>query len=203
MRARASPISIHCAAPSIHTFLAFTMSVAGLRFSRSSYPSTPLETRSGSYIYDGAPSTYHEWEFRTSMRLKLYEDAIRSKSKKPKGDAKSIDPDDSDDDSRAEEANPTRAATAPVPSEDGPDMEATTVPADGSSSLQGPVLPHRSQMTRVQPRVLLLHCQWTNRRPTLLRRGRRWSMECWKDFATKPSSLREISASNLSPHPVV
>eukprot|EP00439_Symbiodinium_sp_Y106_P034392 s1461_g4.t1 len=67
------------------------------------------------------------------MRLKLYEDAIRSKSKKPKGDAKSIDPDDSDDDSRAEEASPTRAATAPVPSEDRPDMEATTMPADGSS----------------------------------------------------------------------
>ena len=109
------------------------MSVAGLRFSRSSYPSTPLETRSGSYIYDGAPSTYHDWELRTSMRLKLYEDAIRSKSKKPKGDAKSIDPDDSDDDSRAEEASPTRAATAPVPSEDRPDMEATTMPADGSS----------------------------------------------------------------------
>ena len=67
------------------------------------------------------------------MRLKLYEDAIRSKSKKSKGDAKSIGPDDSDDDSRAEEASPTRAATAPVPSEDRPDMEATA-PADVSSS---------------------------------------------------------------------
>ena len=32
-------------------------------------------------------------------------------------------------------------------------------------------------------------------RPTPSRRGRRWSIECWKDFATKPSSLREISAS--------
>ena len=38
------------------------------------------------------------------MRLKLYEDAIRSKSR-TKGDAKSIDPDDSDD-SRTDAANP-------------------------------------------------------------------------------------------------
>ena len=68
------------------------------------------------------------------LSLKLYEDAIRSKSKKPKGDAKSIDPDDSDDDSRAEEASPTRAATAPVTSEDRPDMDAAAAPAAGSGS---------------------------------------------------------------------
>ena len=60
--------------------------------------------------------------------------SIRSKSKKAKGDAKSIDPDDSEDDSRAEEANPTRAATALVPSEDRPDMDATAARADGSGS---------------------------------------------------------------------
>ena len=134
MLARASPTSTHCAVPSNRISPAFPMSVAGLRYARSSYPSTPLETRSGSYINAGEPSTFHDWEFRTSMRLKLYEDAIRAKSRKPKGDAKSIDPDDSDGDSRAEEARPTRAATAPVPSEDRPDMEATPAPADGSSS---------------------------------------------------------------------
>ena len=110
------------------------MSVAGLRYARSSYSGTPLETRSGSYIYAGEPSTFHDWEFRTSMRLKLYEDAIRAKTRRPKGDTKSIDPEDSDGDSRAEEASPTRAATAPVPSEDRPDGEATPMPADGSSS---------------------------------------------------------------------
>ena len=105
------------------------MPVAGLRYARSSYSGTPLETRSGSYIYAGEPSTFHDWEFRTSMRLKLYEDAIRAKTRsRPKGDTKSIDPEDSDGDSRAEEASPTRAATAPV------DMEATPAPADGSSS---------------------------------------------------------------------
>ena len=130
MQARAFTSTL--CAPFISPF-AITMSVAGLRFSRSSFPSTPLEARSGSYKNDGAPSTYHDWEFRTSMRLQLHEDAIRSTSKKAKSDAKSIDPDDSDD-NRAEEESPTRAATAPVPSEDRPDMDATTAPADGSGS---------------------------------------------------------------------
>ena len=43
-------------------------SVAGLRFARSEFPgasAAPLETRSGSYIYDGGASSYHDWEFRT------------------------------------------------------------------------------------------------------------------------------------------
>ena len=44
------------------------------------------------------PVRFHDWEFRTSMRLKLYEDAIRAKTRRPKGDTKSIDPEDSDGD---------------------------------------------------------------------------------------------------------
>ena len=65
-------------------------SVAGLRFARSEFPGTsaaPLETRSGSYIYDGGASSYHDWEFRTNLRLRLYECAIaakRAKLKTPK-----------------------------------------------------------------------------------------------------------------------
>ena len=47
--------------------------------------STPLETRSGSYIYNGDPAYFHDWEFRTLMRLKLYEDAIKAKAQKRKG----------------------------------------------------------------------------------------------------------------------
>ena len=47
--------------------------------------STPLETRSGSYIYNGDPAYFHDWEFRTLMRLKLYEDAIKAKAQKKKG----------------------------------------------------------------------------------------------------------------------
>ena len=63
--------------------------------------------------------------------------SIRSKSKKAKGDAKSIDPDDSDDDSRAEEATPTGAATAPVPSKDRPDMDAGDRHSEGNGGMNG------------------------------------------------------------------
>ena len=62
------------------------MSVAGLRFTRAAgQTSTSLETRSGSYIYNGDPVYVHDWEFRTLMRLKLYEDAIKAKAQKKKG----------------------------------------------------------------------------------------------------------------------
>ena len=45
-------------------------SVAGLRFARNEFPgisAAPLETRSGSYIYDGGASFYHDGEFRTNL----------------------------------------------------------------------------------------------------------------------------------------
>ena len=57
--------------------------MAGLRFTRiAGQTSTPLEIRSGSYVYNGDPAYFHAWEFRTLMRLKLYEDAIRAKAQK-------------------------------------------------------------------------------------------------------------------------
>ena len=60
--------------------------MAGLRFTcTAGQTSTPLETRSGSYIYNGDPAYFHDWEFRTHMRLKLYEDAIKAKAQKKKG----------------------------------------------------------------------------------------------------------------------
>ena len=60
--------------------------MAGLRFTRTAgQTSTPSETRSGSYIYNGDPAYFHDWEFRTLMRLKLYEDAIKAKAQKEKG----------------------------------------------------------------------------------------------------------------------
>ena len=62
------------------------MSVAGLRFTRTAgQTSILLETRSGSYIYDGDPAFFHDWEFRTLVRLKLYEDAIKAKAQNKKG----------------------------------------------------------------------------------------------------------------------
>ena len=58
------------------------MSVAGLRYQpRTGTTGTPLETRSGSYIYSGDAASFHHWEFRTLMRLKFHGDAIRSKRK--------------------------------------------------------------------------------------------------------------------------
>ena len=59
------------------------MSVAGLRFQRYSGSTTaPQKTRSGSYIYSGDPASFHDWEFRTRMRLRLCEDAVKAKARK-------------------------------------------------------------------------------------------------------------------------
>ena len=48
------------------------MSVAGLRFG-SDRSTVPLETKSGSYIYHGDAAHYHDWEFRTLLRIKLFD----------------------------------------------------------------------------------------------------------------------------------
>ena len=49
-----------------------TMSVTGLRYTRTSgQSSTLLEIRSGSYIYNDDPACFHGRESRTLMRLKL------------------------------------------------------------------------------------------------------------------------------------
>ena len=130
------------------------MSVSGLRYTRATHAGTPLETRSGSYIYDGAPNTFHDWEFRTAMRLKLYEDAIRAKSK-PKGD-KHIDPDDSDD-SHTEAASLTRAAAdPPVPSEDRPDVEAVPQPSSDGPSRPSARAPKTSDAGSVKSTAALM-----------------------------------------------
>ena len=47
------------------------MSVAGLKYSGAQQwgHSAPAETKSGSYIYSGSASAYHDWEFRTRIRV--------------------------------------------------------------------------------------------------------------------------------------
>ena len=40
-----------------------------MRFRPDSNTATPLETNSCSYIYDGSISAFHEWDFRTQMRI--------------------------------------------------------------------------------------------------------------------------------------
>jgi len=51
------------------------MSVNGLKFVQGQYGSTPLETKSGSYIYHGEAGHFHDWEFRTRLRIVLFESA--------------------------------------------------------------------------------------------------------------------------------
>ena len=43
--------------------------VASVLFSRGS-DKQPEITKSGSYVYDGSAGNYHEWEFRTRLRMK-------------------------------------------------------------------------------------------------------------------------------------
>ena len=59
------------------------MSVAGLRFNPDRQGTgAPLETKSGSYIYYGDPSSFHDWEFRTNLRIRLLEDQSLAKAQK-------------------------------------------------------------------------------------------------------------------------
>ena len=51
------------------------MSVNGLKFVQGQYGSTPLETKSGSYIYHGDAGHFHDWEFRAGLRIALFESA--------------------------------------------------------------------------------------------------------------------------------
>jgi len=39
----------------------------------------PQETKSGSYIYSGSPSGFHEWEFRTRVHVEVLKQKIRHK----------------------------------------------------------------------------------------------------------------------------
>ena len=48
------------------------MSVAGFSFGSGQF-TAPLETNSGSYIYHGDAAHYHDSEFRTLLRIKLFD----------------------------------------------------------------------------------------------------------------------------------
>jgi len=53
--------------------------MAGLRYCPSS-PSGPLETKSGAYVYSGDPSHFHEWQFRTLLRVELCKKKMEQKA---------------------------------------------------------------------------------------------------------------------------
>ena len=56
------------------------MSMAGLRYCPRS-PTGPLETKSGAYVYSGEPSHFHEWQFRTLLRVELCKKKMEQKAK--------------------------------------------------------------------------------------------------------------------------
>ena len=50
------------------------MSVAGPNFGPDHGSNrAPMETRSGAFIYHGDAASYHDWEFRTLLRVELLE----------------------------------------------------------------------------------------------------------------------------------
>ena len=54
------------------------MSIAGLKFQPGTsdrFAGTPQETKSGSYIYWGDAASFHDWKFRTEVRIRLHDQA--------------------------------------------------------------------------------------------------------------------------------
>ena len=64
------------------------MSIAGLRYCPRS-PTGPLETKSGAYVYSGEPSHFHEWQFRTLLRVELCKKKMEQKAKEKAKEASS------------------------------------------------------------------------------------------------------------------
>ena len=62
--------------------------MAGLRYCPSS-PTGPLETKSGAYVYSGDPSHFHEWQFRTLLRVELCKKKMEQKAKEKAKEASS------------------------------------------------------------------------------------------------------------------
>ena len=68
------------------------MALSSLRYRPDHATAAPIETKSGSYIYDGSVAHFHEWEFRTEMRVT----AALGSSGNGKGDGKGDDGDKKD-----------------------------------------------------------------------------------------------------------
>ena len=62
--------------------------MAGLRYCPSS-PTGPQETKSGAYVYSGDPSHFHEWQFRTLLRVELCKKKMEQKTKEKAKDSRS------------------------------------------------------------------------------------------------------------------
>ena len=53
--------------------------MAGLRYQSTSFGTAPQETKSGSYVYHGTANGFHEWEFRTKIRVEFAKSKIKKK----------------------------------------------------------------------------------------------------------------------------
>ena len=133
------------------------MSIAGLKFhsgSTGDRVSNPLETKSGSYIYWGDPASFHDWKFRTELRIKLYDQAQTQQAKKqdpvdgPADEGESWPP-ESDEGFRFPspghypeefEPEPREAAGPPKPKAGATSPKASSVKSDKSSIIDRSVL---------------------------------------------------------------
>ena len=104
------------------------MSLAGLRYQSTTFGTAPQETKSGSYIYSGSPSGFHEWEFRSRIRVEFLKQKAKKKGLEHSTKSTSISPERG------------RAERSPIVGRgDGDDAQATDAPgARGASDPGGP-----------------------------------------------------------------
>ena len=107
------------------------MSLAGLRYQSTTFGTAPQKTKSGSYIYSGSPSGFHEWEFRTRIRVELLKQKIKKKVLEHRTKSTSTSPErgraerspvvrrGEDDDAQATDAPGARGPSDPRSPEDG------------------------------------------------------------------------------------
>ena len=170
------------------------MSVAGLRFQRYSGSTTaPQETRSGSYIYSGDPANFHDWEFRTRMRLRSYEDAGKAKARKTSKSGSEVEaPSDSGEE-------PTSGAEQEASAPAGEAQPANEPP---TPSRRRGYSEERTQVPKPVPkRVWCCLKPWQRLRQkaplTLSNCAPRWCTGFSNNFVTQPLSWQETSVSSL------
>ena len=59
------------------------MALSSLRYRSNADALTRSETKSGSYIYDGSVNNFHEWEFRTEMRMSAALSSVDAETGEP------------------------------------------------------------------------------------------------------------------------
>ena len=160
------------------------MSVARLRFQR--YSAT--RDLSGPYIYGGDLASFHDWEFRTHMRLKLYEDAVRAKTRKGSANGSDTKSESGDDPASASEQEASAPAAAAESADEPrtPSEARVTGLSDAAKALDPrPVL--RRACCCLRPWL------WLRKRHRLSSFALTWCIGCSKDFVMKFLSWPGVS----------